>query len=359
MKILFCINTINGGGAERVMVNLCAQFVQDGFEVVLLNSIADPPVDYPVDPRVKRIVLMSDEEWNSNLVTRNITLLRRIKKALVEEQPDVAVSFMGEPNFRMLALRTNVPRIISIRNDPNKEYGGLRGRITKMLFGRAKAIVCQTNDVVDWLPASLKDRAVVIMNQVNPKFFDVERGSGDYYVATGRLSVQKNNPLMINAFHEFLQQYPDEHLRIYGEGGMKEELQSLIDRNGDTDNIHLMGYGSDMPAVLAHAKGFLLTSDYEGMPNGLLEALAAGLPCVSTDCPCGGPKMVVQSGVNGILVPVGDPAAVVKALVAIQSNPQYAEGLGAKAKESARRYAPDAIYQDWKKCIINIVGEHE
>ena len=355
MKIAFIISGINGGGAARVMTNLAAQFANDNNDVLLITNIKDEAKDYPIDNRIQRIVLLSHEEWNSNILVKNILLVKRINNILNEEHPDVAISFMREPNFRLLLTSSNVPKIISIRNDPQKEYKGLKGYITTLFFRKASAIVCQTNDVIDWLSSSHKRKATVIMNQVNPDFYNVKRLSDDYYFASGRLTAHKNEVMLIEAFHEFLKKHPNEKLLIYGDGKMRPTLQALIDKNGDASNIKLMGFSKDMPSVLAHAKCFILPSDVEGMPNGLLEAMAAGIPCISTDCPCGGPRMVIDNEKNGILIPVKDRMALIRALCKVEEDIEFRNNLGNRAKDTAvELFSPSVIYQRWKDLFIKV-----
>lgn len=108
---------------------------------------------------------------------------------------------------------------------------------------------------------------------------------------------------MLKAFAAVRMDFPDECLRIYGEGPMRSDLQRMVYALGLSDGVALCGRTSDVPAVLADAKGFLMSSDYEGMPNALMEAMAVGLPCVVTDCPCGGPGELIADGTNVSLFP--------------------------------------------------------
>lgn len=356
MRILFLISVINGGGAARVMTNLANMFYKHGDEVILVSTLATSS-DYDTEKGVTRITLQNDHEKEKKELTliRNIKLIYRLNHILKTTRPDVAISFMAEPNFRLLMCSNHVKKIISIRNDPKKEYKGIRGWITRSLFSRADGIVCQTDDVVKWLPRSLKPRSIVIMNQVKEVFYTTPRTGAEYYIATGRLDAQKNYFLLLEAFHDFAITHPHAILRIYGNGPLRNDLENKVKEYGDENKIFFMGATSAVADVLSHAKAFILTSDYEGMPNGLLEAMAMGLPCVSTDCPCGGPQMVIENNVNGILIPVRDKRALVNALSLIEDDALYADSIAQKAKERAQCFAPETIFEKWYSYVTHAV----
>ena len=353
MKLLFYISSLYGGGAERVVANLANQFCQCGYEVCVVTNVLNSS-DYYLDKNVKRLVLTSENERFSNVISKNIKLIKRLDLVIKEFNPLVSISFMGEPNFRLLACRSNTRKIISIRSDPKSEYRGIRGFITKHLFFRCDGVVCQTSDVLNWLKPSIRKKGKVILNQVNPIFYKTERLSSDYYVATGRLNDAKNYELMIDSFHEFLKIHPFSKLLIYGEGKLKQKLLDKIHSNGDEKSILLKGRAVDIPQVLSRAKAFLLTSDYEGMPNGLLEAMAVGLPCISTDCPCGGPRMIIENKINGILIPVGDKPALVQSLCLIEENLAFADKIALEAKRKSLDFEPAKVFEEWKSFIDKV-----
>ena len=355
MRLLFYMNSLCGGGAERVLANLANQFCQHGAEVCVVTTFQNV-ADYNLNDSVKRVVLTSNKEIFRNLITKNIQLIRRLDKVIKEFKPAVSISFMGEPNFRLLACKSKTRKIISIRSDPKTEYRGLRGIITKNLFYRSDGIVCQTDEVLKWLKPSIRKKGKIILNQVNPIFYDTPHLSSDYYVATGRLNKAKNYELLIDSFHEFLKKYPSAKLFIYGEGVLKQELQDLINQNGDEEAIFLKGRTENVQNVLSHAKAFILSSNYEGMPNGLLEAMAVGLPCISTDCPCGGPRTIIKDDVNGILVPVSDKTSMVKALCKIESDSCFAEKISKNAKVTSNLFEPNKVFKEWESFIHQVIN---
>lgn len=347
MKIAFYINHIGIGGAERVLTNLCNRFAETD-EVYLITSQPDPFHHYETSEKVNRICLCK-KRYN-NFILRNLFLCIRLKAKLKYIKPDCVVSFLGEPNMRLLFINDKYYRkIISIRNDPSKEYPK---KITQFIFRRLLAnsdgIVCQTKDVVTWLPSNVRDKAKIIMNQVDSSFYNIKREKGKYYVALGRLTAQKNYNLMIKSFAKFAKVHNEAELRIYGEGELKEDLSNLIMELKAENNIKIIKPVNNVPEVLSKSKGFILTSDYEGMPNALLEAMAIGLPVISTDCPCGGPRMMIQNNYNGILLPLRDEDKLVNALINIEENEGFANYLSKNAKNTALNNHPDIVFKEWK-----------
>lgn len=359
MKTLFYINTIGKGGAEHVMVQLCSSFASFGDEVTLVTSFRTEG-EYRVGPGVERLSI-EDEQIEQSCFRRNATRISALRSICKSRRPDVVVSFMREPNFRALLATIGLPArtVVSIRNDPDKEYGGVSGRfVGRVLIPFfADGCVFQTSKASEWFPGSVKRKSQVIPNSVDERFFNVTAvQSGAYWVAVGRLEKQKNYPMMLDAFKEVVAARPREQLRIYGAGSLSDELSDRIDGMGLQDNVRLMGCVDDVASVLAGAKGFLMSSDYEGMPNALMEALAMGLPCVATDCPCGGAGELISDGVSGLLSPVGDAGEFARRVMILLDRPGFAAGLGQAARESSGRYRPAKINLLWHDYIASIAA---
>ena len=351
MKVLFYINAIHQGGAERVISNLATQFSNNGHEVVLLTSFkAD--WEYSVGEKVKRISLF--ENKIKGAIKRNFLLVKGLRKQIKEFKPDAVVSFMGEPNIRAIiatiGLKCKV--FLSVRTDPNNEYSGVFNRfLAKTLFKKADGMIFQTEDAKSWFPKKIQDKSKVIYNQVDGKFFeDSTLPNGKNIVTAGRLSEVKCHDLLIKAYSKICDKI-DGNLIIYGDGILKDELQSLINSLNIQDRVVLAGQTSDVVSAYKKAGVFVLSSRVEGMPNALLEAMAIGLPCISTDCPCGGPKAVLSDG-NGILVPVGDEDAMASAILSLYSDNALRLKLSLKAKEKAKEFSPSVVYKEWEDFVL-------
>lgn len=355
--LLFYINAIHDGGAERVLLQLAKRFAACGWRAVVVTSFVDSH-EYPVPEGVERLSIEQTQLSQSRL-RRNLSRIKALRRLLREYRPAVLISFMAEPNFRAVIASRFLPvkTIVSVRNDPEREYGGRLGRIIgKWLLPLADGCVFQTEQAKNWFPKRLQKRASVIMNQVDERFFQVtDVGEQGYVMTAGRLTAQKNQALLIRSFAAIAGDV-EEELRIYGEGELRPELEALIADLGMEGRIKLMGASDDVPAALAGCKLFVLPSDFEGMPNALLEAMAAGRCCVSTACPCGGPAAVIENGVNGLLVPVGAVEALSAAMLALLKDEKKRRALAAAAGESAEAFRPETVFEHWRNYVEKLIG---
>lgn len=352
-KILFYINAINGGGAERVMVNLAKYFSENEYETVLVTSFQDT-WEYPLGAKVRRLTL-ENEELKQSRIKRNLSRIKKLRLICKQEKPDVLVSFMAEPNFRAMIATRGLPvkTLVSVRNDPNKEYVGKLGWfVGKVLLPMADGCVFQTGDAQKWFPHKLQSKSKIIYNAVKEDFYSVERKPIRGEIVTcGRLTEQKNHKLLINAFAKVQKAYPFAVLKIYGEGTLREELQDQIDALNLNEKVFLMGATNNVAKALETADMFVLSSDYEGMPNALMEAMAAGVPCISTDCPCGGPRELFAEELSDKLVQCGNAdqlaEKICKALEAAEN--------GMTEKKRAEIFKPDRVNQTWKNYIDRLI----
>ena len=355
--LLFYINAIHDGGAERVLLQLAKRFAACGYRAVVVTSFVDE-WEYPVPEGVERLSIEQAQIDQSRL-RRNLSRIMALRRLIKEYRPAALISFMAEPNFRAVLASRFLPvkTIVSVRNDPEREYGGRLGRIIgKWLLPLADGCVFQTEQAKKWFPKRLQKRSSVIMNQVDERFFQVtDAGQNGYVMTAGRLTAQKNQALLIRAFAAIAGDV-EEELRIYGEGELRRSLEALIAQLGMERQIRLMGASDDMPAALAGCKLFVLPSDFEGMPNALLEAMAAGRCCVSTACPCGGPEAVIESGVNGLLVPVGEEEALSAAMLELLKDAEKRRTMAAAAGERANAFRPEAIFEHWQDYVEQVIG---
>lgn len=356
-KILFYINILELGGAERVMTNLANRFSQGEYEVILVTSYAAEK-SYETYSGVKRVVL-SGEQLSGRL-KKNFYLTHSLRKLIKREQPNVVISFMAEPNFRAILATMflkNVKTIVSVRNDPAKEYSGkLLDHLAKMFFSFADGIVVQTKDVMEWLPSKLRNKAIVLRNQVADIFFETQGRDDRHGIFTvGRLEKQKNHAMLIRAF-EKIKDETDENLFILGEGSLRGELEQQIEALKLKDRVFLCGTVSNVNEKIANAALFVLPSDYEGLPNALMEAMAEGLLCVSTDCPCGGPRELIREGDNGFLIPVGDEDAMAQAISEIfRMEQSQREHIRMAGKETANEFRGTRVFKKWEQFILQVI----
>ena len=356
MKIMFYINSIRHGGAERVMSNLATVLSENENECILVTSFRGDN-EYSLGDQVRRIALF-EEKLHYNFLKRNAVLIGSLRKLLKDEKPDLLISFMAEPNFRAIFASIGMKNktLISVRNDPCKEYSNAVTRVlAKVLFRFADGIVFQTEDAKKWFPKAIQKKSKIIFNQVDEAFYHtVYDGERRDVVTTGRFVPQKNHKMLINAFASISKQVKD-NLIIYGEGELRNELETLISNLHMEDRIFLPGVIKNVPDKIKSAKLFVLSSDYEGMPNSLMEAMALGLPCISTDCPCGGPRELFGEALSEQLVPVGNESELANAILKVLYEPK--KELEVEIRERAQFFFPARVYMEWVNYIRTVVND--
>ncbi len=352
MKLMFYINTISHGGAERVIVNLATNLSERGHECVLVTSFRTPQFEYQYGEKVHRIA-MKDERIE-NPLKRNIQYVLMLRKIVKENDPDVLISFMPEANNRAIIATkgTRTKSIISVRSDPNIEYKGRLFRLlAKTLYRWCDGIVFQTEEAQQWFPKIVQEKSAIILNQVDEVFFQTSyEGERHGIVTAGRLTPSKNHIMLINAFAKVEGGF-NEELLIYGEGQLHEELQGHINHLNLNEKIRLMGNTSNVPNALKTAKLFILTSNFEGLPNALMEAMALGLPCISTDCPCGGPRYLFGRDLKHWLVPVGDEQALGERMRELLEDDSLCLDVGKRCRKQAEYFKPEVIIEKWENFI--------
>lgn len=356
-KIVLYIDMMERGGAQRVVANLVQYFSEQRISTVLVNDfkLEDSKPQYTVNPAVKRYYLR--DCLNGNVLLKNIERIVHLRRIIKEEKPDVVLSFLGRPNERMLlatiGLRTK--KIVSVRNDPNHEYSsrGFFKWFARNLFRLADGCVFQTEDAACYFPESVQKKATIILNPVDLKFFNITRSKHPQNIVTvGRLEAQKNQELLIKAFAEISKDFPDEKLIIYGEGSLKSELEKLCQKLQIENKVKVPGNISDVEIALSNAKIFVLPSNYEGLPNALMEAMAVGIPCISTDCPCGGPKILAKKNNALQLIPVNDKNSLVAVLRTFLQESEVREFFAENAKDRAESFRPEQILIQWKQYMF-------
>ncbi len=357
-KLCFVISSMNRGGAERVMSILINNAVKMGHDVnlVLLSGIS---VDYEL-PSDLKIVKISERLTQTKGIKKAIERLSVLKNVLVSLQPDLVVSFLTTCNMYVaLALKnTNIPFVVSERNDPKTTCRGLvKSMLRNFCYRKADGVIFQTQSAKEYFSKRIQEGSVVIPNPVKNDLpsADIEHPK-NVVVAAARLMPQKNYPMLLKAFQLFWNDHPDYELHIYGDGEQREGLLALAEELGISSRVVFQGNVLDLHERIKHAKMFVLSSDYEGISNSLLEALAMGLPCVSTDCPCGGSRMLIEDGVSSLLTPVGDEVAFYQAMKKIAEDDKLALTLSQNASRVRELYSENTVikcYFDYFDRIIN------
>ena len=364
-KIAFHLNCLEQGGAERVVTNLANQFAKEGYQVIIATEWYGEN-EFQIDDAVRRVhVGLREGDEKKHRLLQFLLRIKYLREFLKIENPDILIPFAQRAIYRGLtaAYFMKIPVLISIRTDPVGHYDARSDKIQiPLLFPRADGCVFQTEGAREFFAPRLQKNSRIILNPIHEKYIGVPRPGkrSRTVVQSGRLVDFKNQPMLIRAFVKVHEKHPDYDLKIYGGDsfdGTKEILENLIEENKARDYIHLMGASDSLEKDLADAALFAFTSDWEGLPNALMEAMALGLPIVATDCPCGGPRTIMTNETDGLLIPIKDEQALVDGINRLIEKPELAERLGMEARKIVDKANGQAVYEQWRDYIEQLCGK--
>lgn len=353
MKVIFVIPNLSSGGAERVISILANSFVKKNIEVDIL-FLQDRTTAYQVSNEVNLVYF----DVNLMLCPKRFCC-KIIRKYLKEQKKEhdkvIVIPFLDVCLKRALAAAAglNIPIIASERNDPYQKGSSHLNRIKANIpYMLASKCVFQSPGAKEYYYTCVQKKGEIILNPLVMSEDIRWKGQNSKRIVTvGRLESQKNHLMLMEAFANVCKAHPEYTLEIYGEGSLKKTLQSKIDELKLENSVFLRGHSPNIPQILEEAYMFVLSSDYEGLSNALIEALAVGMPVVSTDHPCGGAGLLVQNDVNGILVPTGDADAMANAINFVIENNEFACEIGGNAYKTREKLSLDRITDNWLKVI--------
>ena len=352
---------MGGGGAERVMSIILREAADNGYRVRLLLSDKSVKTDYALDERIEILRIPRQE---GGKLSRKFHLIRFLRSYTKKNKSAVFLSFLTERNLDLLyAAPKGVRVVVSERNDPartitNRKLAPLMNRLRNRLYRKASSVVFQTPDAMAYFAKVKGIRGVIIPNPVAADLpYHRRENNSKIIISVARLTSQKNYPMLMDAFDGVYKQHPDYQLHIWGqeghEPGMAEYLKSYAQSLSCAGAIRFMGFSREAAERVAEAEIFVLSSDYEGMSNSMLEALTIGIPCVCTDCPIGGARMFIKSGANGLLVPVGDAKAMADAVNRMIEDRALRERCFMNADKLRGELDEKKIFKKWMEVFQN------
>ena len=359
-KILFVIPRMGAGGAEKTISWLSKKLSDSNFEVTVY-SLQNIESFFSLGDKVTYI-------HGSIIVRSNNIACRRLerllyffkayfefRKELRNNSYDLVISFnysadmlVGLVHF----LGHKIKYICSERNDPN-QINRLKLFFLKRVYREASVFVCQSKIAYEFYSGFLGN-AIIIPNAVDTRNNGVLPQKQKKIISVGRLDIQKNYELLIESFLKVLEERNDYILEIYGDGLEKESLKRKITENGAEKYIYLKGNEKNIIEKMKEADFFVMTSDYEGTPNVLLEAMAAGLPVVTTDFSPGTARDYIKNG-NGIIVPCNDSDLLKSAMLKLMGNDKIKTEMSINNISFVSKYDINNIFPIWVDNINKVL----
>lgn len=358
-NIIFITSCLSFGGAEKMLSFVAESLAkrQHNVTIINLNRIQNYSDYERIVPGVV-IETVPKPLKNSFKVFYYIKSIRRIAKA---KNADCIIGFTMMPNFyaSVVGKLLNITSIISERGNPYQTVtDSFKDKIVMHFINRANGGVFQTDGARAFYSKDLQRRGKVIPNPIFisdqlPEIPWKERNKTVVYV--GRLdNRQKRLDVLLKSFAQFHLSHPEYRLRLFGKGADEQLIKQWCNELGIRENVDFMGLTTHPMKDMANDRIFIITSDYEGISNSLLEAMAVGLPCVSTDHEPGGARLLITDHVNGLLAPTGDVNALAKALEEFADNDVLAQKCGNNAKDVINRFAPSRITDMWDNYIDTV-----
>lgn len=384
-KFVFIAFSLATGGAEKRLACITNYLAAQEHDVKIV-LLEDAPQVYETDPRIEIIKLSKQSHIKRSktaLFMRKVLLkltrffakkqyamldeviridqsyVSRLVPILQAHPTAMIVSFMTFPSLATaMALKGLNNKWVFVEcNSPHIEFpiDSPVPVLRKKLYRRANGAAFQTEEAMSYYKFLPNVKTAVIPNPI-PRI-DVDRFEGvrkKNIVSFCRFSVQKNIPLLIDAFTLFAEKHLEYVLDIYGDGEMKQPWMEYAKKSPFADRIIFHDAERDIAKKVYDSGMFVSSSDREGISNAMLEALAVGLPCVCTDCPAGGARMAIKNYESGILVPVGDAEQMCKAMCYFASNPMEAERCSKNAVAINETLKESRIVDMWEKFLLSV-----
>lgn len=359
MKVTFVIGSLSSGGTERVLVLLADAFLERGFKIFVVTLNGAEEDFYTLPAGVHRQTL------DISTAAQTLFGLLKLRRTLNSTRPDVIVSLIDRMNVLTLlaTVGLGIPVAVSERTDPKAHrIGWFWTRLRWWIYPRARRIVVQTRGASDYFLPKFQATLCVIPNPVVSPL----PGSGSpdpfpekpFLITMGRFTKEKGFDLLMRAFAGLCRDYPAWKLVIIGDGPLRRKWEALRDQLGLSGRVLFPGRVKNPYSWLKQADLFVLSSLYEGFPNALCEAMACGLPVISTDCPSG-PREIIREGLDGVLVPNQDVAALSKAMARLMSDREERERLGSRAVEVVDRFSVEKVSAMWEALLVQVLDEQK
>lgn len=371
MKIALLIHKLTYSGAPKMLSWVANQMAEKGHEVSIVSFFSDEQA-HVINKNIA-FKSLKIKQSKSRFVRNTVGMIKTVRalhKYIKAYDPDLIVSFLDSVGYVYLAINKIFGKrkiVISERVDPYI-YRGFVSKIRFRLMRYASGTVFQTQGAKDFFKGdeAIYKNSVVIPNPVIIKpevaenidsYKALFKDRDNRIVSVGRLSLkQKRQDVMIDAFAKVHAKHPELSLVIYGDGESKPIIEDIVEKSGLRDCIKLAGRTNNVEKEIYNARAFVISSDFEGIPNSLIEAMAIGVPSVSTDCSPGGARLLIENGENAFLTPRGDSDELAKCLNILVENEDISTKFSHNSRNILNQYSEKKIGDLWENYFIEIVN---
>lgn len=358
-KLLFVAPALGYGGAEKNFLGVANFAAENGYEVYLLTEKGSKDARHVSEKIIRYSLRVSDKK---NTILRLVNCVAEVVRYIRRIKPAVIISFIDlwRTACVIAGKLTGVKCIVSERADPYSRHGR-HDKVIFSIFSMADGFVFQTEQAKAFFNARVQKKGVVIPNPVFDEDvlspYDGEKK--DIIVSIARLDLkQKRQDVLIKAFSMLADAFPAYQLYLYGSGPDEESIRKMIEDSGCSDRICLCGVTNNVHRALGEAKVMALSSDYEGIPNAIIESMCVGVPVVSTKCSPGGAELLIENGVNGLLVEQGDVTGMAKAIANLLEDENLSKRIIENGFSVKERFAEKEVLKRWITYIQQVQHSH-
>ena len=361
-RIVFVISSLGPGGAERVASLLTSKWADTGISVTLVTTFLFELDDdfYPLSPLIHRVRLANLVTRNGRSVTDNFVRGITFRRLVQSTNPDVVISFMDRVNvLTLLSLAgTSFPVIVCERSNPFlQKLSNKWELLRRFTYKKMAAVVCcQSTAVAEKLNSLWQISTFSLPNPLSPDIptnIDSCLKRQQIILCVGRLSPEKGHDLLLHSWATLADEYPDWTLRMVGDGVLRDNLLQTAKKLGIQKRVEWVGTVKNAWSEYQNSQIFVLPSRYEGFPNALLEAMALGCACISTNCDSG-PAQMIQDGVSGLLCETEDVNAMSLALRKLLDSPALRQAYGKNAQDIRQKFSLEAHLQRWENIFVEL-----
>ena len=357
---MIVIHSLGGGGAERVTVEMCAYWLEQGCRVTLVTQSGPETDAYPVPDGVDRraLGLAGDSGGKISAAWSNLRRVWALRRLIRRLRPNVVLGMMTTSSVLAVLASHRLPcRVIATEHThpPSQSLASMWLRLRRWAYPRAHAVVALTSGTASWLEHHVPGSQVtVIPNAVRwpmeagePVIEPPPRDSRKRVLAVGRLHQHKGFDVLLKAFAQLKGHFPDWDLVILGEGEEREALQRQIDEAQLSDRVSMPGRVGNLSDWYGQSDLYVLSSRVEGLSNTLIEAMASGLPVIAFDCETG-PREIIRHDIDGVLVAqVEDDEALAAHMADLMARPERRTSLARRAIDVRDRFCTARIMTMW------------